>query len=354
MNKLEKVRALLKEKNVDALFVTSELNQRYLLDYPFTDGMLVILADKAYMVTDFRYYEEAQSKANPAFEVVMPSPRVAFVNDVLQGAGVKTVGYESATLSCDEFARLQEMYSGYSFVSIGDLFSKVREVKTPDELEQIAKAQSITDKAFAHILNMMTPTMTEIEVALELEVFMRKNGADGLAFETIAVSGNASALPHGKPRNIPLQKGFLTMDYGASFNGYCSDMTRTVVIGKADAEMKHLYQTVLSAQTAAIDMIRAGVVGMDADKVARDIIDSTEFKGAFGHSLGHGVGLFIHESPRLAQTAKNVLEVGNVVTVEPGIYLQGKYGCRIEDMVAVEENGCRNFTASPKELIELF
>ena len=237
MNKLEKVRALLKEKNVDALFVTSELNQRYLLDYPFTDGMLVILADNAYMVTDFRYYEEAQSKANPAFEVVMPSPRVAFVNDVLQGAGVKTVGYESATLSCDEFTRLQEMYSDYRFVSVGDLFSKVREVKTPDELEQIAKAQSITDKAFAHILSVMTPTMTEIEVALELEFFMRKNGADGLAFETIAVSGNASALPHGKPRNIPLQKGFLTMDYGASFNGYCSDMTRTVVIGKADAEM---------------------------------------------------------------------------------------------------------------------
>lgn len=354
MNKLEKVRASLKEKGIDALFVTSGHNQHYLLDYPFTDGMLLVLQDAAYMITDFRYYEEAQSKANPAFEVVMPSPRLPFVEDVLKKADVKTVGYESSTLSCDEFARLSNLYSGYTFVSVGDLFSKVREVKTAEELSYIAKAQSITDMAFAHILKTMTPTMTEIDVALELEFFMRKNGADGLAFETIAVSGSASALPHGKPRNLPLQKGFLTMDYGASYNGYCSDMTRTVVIGKADAEMKHLYETVLSAQTEALAVIRAGVEGAAVDKVARDIIDSTVFKGAFGHSLGHGVGLLIHESPRLSQSGKQPLEVGNVVTVEPGIYLQGKYGCRIEDMVAVEENGCHNFTASPKELIELF
>ena len=354
MNKLEKVRAHLRAMQIDALFVTSELNQRYLLDYAFTDGMLVITAEKAYMVTDFRYYEEAQSKANPAFEVVMPSPRIPFVTDVLKKAEAKTVGFESATLSYDEYMHLKDIYGEFSFVSVGNLFSKVREVKTAEELADMAKAQSITDMAFAHILKTMTPTMTEIEVALELEFFMRKNGADGLAFETIAVSGSASALPHGKPRNIPLQKGFLTMDYGASYNGYCSDMTRTIVIGKADADMKHLYETVLSAQRQGLAAVRAGVSGQSVDTVARDIIDATEYKGCFGHSLGHGVGLFIHESPRISQSGTQLLEVGNVVTVEPGIYVQGKYGCRIEDMVAVEENGCHNFTASPKEMIELF
>ncbi|MBO5788361.1 MAG: aminopeptidase P family protein [Clostridia bacterium] len=353
--KLQKVRAAMKQAGMDALFVTDELNQRYLLEYPFTDGMLVILQDEAYMVTDFRYFEEAEKKANKAFSVVMPSPRAPFVQEVLSSHGVKTVGYESASMSCDAFARLSELYKEFSFLPCGAMLGKVREIKTPEELEKMAKAQSITDAAFTHILGMMQPSMTEIEVALELEFFMRRHGADGLAFETIAVSGDASALPHGKPRNLPLQKGFLTMDYGASYDGYCSDMTRTVVIGKADANMKTLYATVLEAQLAGIAAVKAGAEGYEVDKVARDIIDSTAYRGCFGHSLGHGVGLFIHESPRLAQSAKNIfLEVGHVVTVEPGIYVQGQYGCRIEDMVAVEENGCRDFTASPKEMIELF
>ena len=353
--KLEKVRAAMDARGLDALFITDELNQRYLLGYPFTDGMLLILPKAAYMITDFRYYEEAMQKADKSFEVVMPSPRAAFVCDVLRGADAHVVGYESASLSCDEFSRLEKLYADYTFRPCGDMMAVVRQIKTPDELENMAKAQAITDAAFAHILKVMTPTMTEIEVALELEFFMRKNGADGLAFETIAVSGSASALPHGKPRNLPLQKGFLTMDYGASYNGYCSDMTRTIVIGKADDKMKHLYQTVLSAQKAGLAAVTAGAEGYAVDKVARDIIDGTVFKGCFGHSLGHGVGLFIHESPRLASSAKDsFLEVGHVVTVEPGIYVVGEYGCRIEDMVAVEENGCHNFTKSPKEMIEMF
>ena len=184
---------------------------------------------------------------------------------------------------------------------------------------------------------------------------MRKNGASALAFETIAVSGDASALPHGTPRNVKLKPGFLTMDYGAKFDGYCSDMTRTVVIGKADAEIKKLYNTVLKAQLSAIDYLRAGCDAGEADKIARDIIDAVpEYKGAFGHSLGHSVGLFIHEAPRVSfKSFGDKLKTGNVVTVEPGIYLFGKYGCRIEDMVAIEENGVRNFTHSPKELIEI-
>jgi Xaa-Pro aminopeptidase len=185
---------------------------------------------------------------------------------------------------------------------------------------------------------------------------MRKNGAEAFAFETIAVSGDASALPHGTPRNVKLRPGFLTMDFGAKFDGYCSDMTRTIVIGKADAEIKKLYNTVLKAQLAALDYLREGADCGEADKVARDIIDGVpEFNGTFGHSLGHSIGLYVHETPGLSKRGFGTkLAAGQVTSVEPGIYLFGKYGCRIEDMVAIEKDGVHNFTHSTKELIEIY
>ena len=220
------------------------------------------------------------------------------------------------------------------------------------------KAQSITDAAFAHIIKFITPNMTEIEVALELEFFMRRMGSEGVAFDTIAVSGSASSLPHGVPRNVKLEKGFFTMDYGAKFDGYCSDMTRTVVLGKADADMKKLYNTVLTAQKAALEHIKEGNLCRDCDKIARDIIDNAGYKGRFGHSLGHGVGMYIHEAPTLSGKAPEDLRLtrGHVVTDEPGIYIEGLYGCRIEDMIAImpDDGSTYDFTQSPKELIELF
>jgi Xaa-Pro aminopeptidase len=241
------------------------------------------------------------------------------------------------------------------FVPLGTMLTDLRSVKTEEEIAKIKCAQKITDLAFSHILSIMHPKMTETEVALELAYFMQKNGAAGTSFETIAVSGAASALPHGKCRNLPISKGFLTMDFGCVYQGYCSDMTRTVAIGKASEDMKHLYQTVLSAQAAAIQSIRAGAVCADVDAVARTIIEQNGYKGAFGHGLGHGVGLDIHELPNLSPSAKEQrLRSGNIVTVEPGIYLRGKYGCRIEDMGCVTEGGFDNFTSASKELIELF
>ena len=229
-------------------------------------------------------------------------------------------------------------------------------MKTKAELDIIAKAQAITDAAFSHILEILSPEMTEMEVALELDYFMRKNGAERSGFDTIAVSGSASSMPHGVPRNLPLERGFLTMDFGACVDGYTSDMTRTVVIGKADDDMKKLYNTVLCAQRAALDAVCEGVCCKDLDSVARNIIDNAGYKGCFGHSLGHGVGLYVHEMPRLAQSAKedSRLVRGNIVTVEPGIYIAGKYGCRIEDMVAIDHSGnVINYTKSSKELIEI-
>ncbi len=355
MNRTEKVRAEMRARGLDALIVTSELNERYLTGYPFTDGLLLITEKHAYLITDFRYYEEAQKKAFSEYEVVIPEARAAFITAAFEEDGVKTVGYENETMSCADFARYSEKYSFVSFIGIDNMIEKIREVKDEGEIACMAEAQRIADAAFTHLLSVIHPDMTEIDVALELEFAMRRGGAENVSFETIAVSGDASALPHGKPRDCKLKKGFLTMDFGALYCGYCSDMTRTVSIGKADEEMKRLYQTVLDAQIAGLASVRAGVSGASCDKVARDIIDGAGYEGCFGHSLGHGVGMFIHESPRLSKAAdKQILIPGNVVTVEPGIYVFGKYGCRIEDMVLVTEEGCRNFASSPKELIELF
>ena len=196
---------------------------------------------------------------------------------------------------------------------------------------------------------------TETYVAAQLEFLMRKNGSEGASFDTIAVSGSNSSSPHGVPRNVKLEKGFLTLDFGAMIGGYHSDMTRTIVIGKADDKMKHLYNTVLDAQMAVLDVIKEGESCFKMDKIARDIINERGYEGAFGHGLGHGVGLEIHEAPNLSpRSGDRKLICGDIVTVEPGIYLEGKYGCRIEDMVAITEDGIRNFTKSNKELIEIY
>jgi len=235
---------------------------------------------------------------------------------------------------------------------LGGIIEELRAVKDEREIESIRRAQEIADTAYSQLLKMLTPNMTEADIACELEYIMRKNGAEDKSFDTIAVSGPSSSLPHGVPSNVKLRRGFLTMDFGAVVDGYHSDMTRTVCIGGADGDMKRLYGTVLTAQESALDFIRAGVKCSDCDRVARDIIDA-DYKGCFGHSLGHGVGLDIHESPTLSQKCDRLLTAGNVVTVEPGIYINGKYGCRIEDFVLVGENSAENFVKSPKELIEI-
>lgn len=353
--RLTKLRNKLNELKIDALIVLDELNQHYLSEFAFTDGLLFITKSTAHLITDFRYYEMALNKANKSFEIVMPESRKEYLNKIISDEGIKTVGFEGGSVSYETYRRYCDEYPTCEFVNIGDAIEVIRQIKSADEIEKMQRAQDITDGALANLLKIITPNMTELDVAVELEYAMRKGGADSFAFETIAVSGDASALPHGTPRNVKLRPGFLTMDFGARFEGYCSDMTRTVVIGKADEEIKRLYDTVLKAQTAALEYLRAGADCGEADKIARDIIDAIpEYKGAFGHSLGHSVGMFIHESPRLySRGFGRKLNVGEIVTVEPGIYLFGKYGCRIEDMVAITEDGIHNFTHSPKELIEI-
>ncbi len=355
MNKLEKLRAAMKESGVDAVMILDELNQKYLSDFAFTDGLLLITQRSACLITDFRYYEMAEKSADKAFEITMSEKRSEYIESVLVRDECKIVGMEGSFVPFATYAAYKSKYSFVEFVDIGNMIELIREIKTPEEIQKMQKAQDITDKAFLHILNTLTPNMTEQDVASELEYAMRKNGASAFAFETIAVSGDGSALPHGTPRPIKLRRGFLTMDYGAKFDGYCSDMTRTVVIGRADEAMKKLYNTVLKAQSEALQYLKEGADAGEADKIARDIIDSNEeYRGAFGHSLGHSVGLFIHESPRVSKASfGRKLRENEIVTVEPGIYLFGKYGCRIEDMVAIKHDGVYNFTHSTKELIEI-
>ena len=361
MTKLQKFKAKMAEQGFDAAILSSYVNIRYITSFDYQDGFVLVTKGKSYVLTDFRYIEAARAAVDQnEFEIVTPDTGMGIAMCAfLEENGCKTVAFEDATLSYSAMERFKkalvnmELVPGASAIADG-----LRLCKDLDEIEKMKKAQAITDAAFAHIVSFITPNMTEIDVALELEFFMRRQGSEGVAFDTIAVSGSASSLPHGVPRNVKLEKGFFTMDYGAKVDGYCSDMTRTVVLGKADAEMKRLYNTVLTAQKAALEHIKEGNLCRDCDKIARDIIDNAGYKGRFGHSLGHGVGMYIHEAPSLSGRAPEDLRLarGHVVTDEPGIYIEGLYGCRIEDMIAImpDDGSTYDFTQSPKELIELF
>lgn len=358
MSRLTRMIEKMRESGLEAVLVTSEINQRYLTGFAFTDGYVLVTPKQSYLVTDSRYIEAAEMTVDAsAFETVAPSDMLGKIREYLHDAGVRSVAVEEATLSLGDFDRISKKLDGVEMMrGASALIDGLRLYKDDGEIAVMQRAQDITDAAFAHILDFITPERTEIEVALELEFFMRAHGAESVAFETIAVSGKASSLPHGVPRPVKLEKGFFTMDFGARVDGYCSDMTRTVVIGKADEDMRRLYDTVYRAQTASLAACAEGAGCRALDKIARDIIEDAGYHGAFGHSLGHGVGMYIHEAPRLSFGAPDdsVLRRGHVVTFEPGIYLAGKYGCRIEDMVAITpDGGVHNFTHSPKHLIEL-
>lgn len=353
MNHIEALRQILAEKEADALLLTSEISQRYAVDYHFSDGYVLITPSKALLLTDFRYKEEAEKTVAPTIEVVTPPSFFEFLSDILISEHIRSLAYEDRDLTCAEFEELQRQLS-FEPIAVGDAIERKRAVKDGEEIAVIRKAQEITDAAYTHILSVLTPQMTEVDVVLELEFFMRRAGADGIAFPSIAVSGAASALPHGLASRRPLSRGFLTMDFGAALKGYASDMTRTVSLGKATPEMKRIYETVLRAQELGMEAIAAGVPASLVDAAARSYIDGAGYRGLFGHSFGHGVGLEIHEAPRLSSRSSRPLEAGNVVTAEPGIYSPGICGCRIENMGLVTEDGFVSFTKSSRELIELF
>ena len=350
MTKIEILQKRLPE-SVDAFLTTDGVTRFYLTGFKSSNGFLFVTKQTADFFTDFRYIEAAEKEC-VGCSVSVGSYKDC-VSEIIEKQSIKTIAFEDDLVTVAALAGLRKTFPSCDFVPVGDIISDMMALKTPSEMEKVRKAQEITDKAFAAVLPLLRPDMKETDVAAELEYQMKKFGASDKSFDTIAVSGTNSARPHGVPRPIQLEKGFLTMDFGCIYEGYCSDMTRTVVIGKADADMKKVYQTVLDAQLAAIAAVREGVTGADLDRVARDIIYGAGYEGCFGHGLGHGVGLLIHEPLKISSLGKNPLVKGHVFTVEPGIYLKGKYGVRIEDMIQMTENGPLNITASPKNLIEI-
>lgn len=341
-------------KKESALLVASIPNRFYLTGFESSDGYVFITHDTATFLIDFRYVEKARETVKSC-EVMLSSNPMKEISDLCNKLTIKTLYCESKYISLSLGKELSKAIAPTE-LSDDDCFDKIlgdmRSVKTDKELALIKEAQKITDDTFKYILQHISAGRTEREVMLDMEFYMRRLGSEGVSFDFIVVSGKNSSLPHGVPTDNVIKKGdFLTMDFGAVIEGYHSDMTRTVAIGEANDEQRHIYSTVLQAQRAGIAAVRSGMSCKEIDKISRDIIYKAGYEGCFGHGLGHSVGIEIHEMPAFNMRCETILKPGTVMTVEPGIYIENKYGVRIEDMVFVTENGCVDITESPSELI---
>ena len=348
--RIERLRTELEAEKVDALFIYGEPNVAYFTGKKGHDCALYITQSEAFIITDFRYREMAAELTwLKHFELARESS-AKFVKDRPE----KTIGVEKTRLPLSLYLDLCEKCEGKEIKPIRDIVLELREVKDDFEIEATKKACKIAMLAFDHMLTYLKPGLTEKQAAAELEHFMKTHGADDLSFDTILITGAKTSYPHGVPGDSIIKEGdFITMDYGCMVDGYCSDETRTVAIGQPTQEMKDVYNIVLEAQLNACNNIKAGITGKEADSLARDVIEKAGYGEYFGHSLGHGTGLEIHENPRYAQTWDKSIKAGTIVSIEPGIYLPGKFGVRIEDLALVTETGIINFVTAPKELIIL-
>jgi Xaa-Pro aminopeptidase len=345
--------AELAEAETDVLLVTSLVNVRYLTGYTGSNGLAVIGPDTRVFITDFRYQEQSAAQVDPSFD-----RRIATL-DLVEGVadalptGSLTLGFEDDVMTVRAHARLRElMPERVALTAAGDPVEKLRAIKEPGEVERIRAATELADAALREVMEQGLTGRTEIEVATALEAAMRRRGAQRPSFDSIIAAGPHGALPHAAPRDVTIGADELVVvDWGAQLDGYCSDCTRTLATGDPGEEAKIAYDLVLEAQLAGLEAVRAGVSGRDADAAARAVIDGAGHGEHFGHGLGHGVGLDIHEAPRLSRRSDSVLQDGNVVTVEPGVYLPGRFGIRIEDLVVVAGSEREILTAVPKELI---
>jgi len=356
LTRTQKLREKITQAGVHAFLVTRPENRMYLSGFTGSAGALLIFPDDAYILTDFRYIEQAQAQACGFTVVKADRQFYGSIGELMDKHAASTLAFEKDHVTFDTYQLFKEKLQNVELVPVSTWVEQLRKVKDPEETDKMARAQALVDQGFAQLLSSMSGGMTEEQVALELEFILRRLGAQRLAFEMIVVSGPRASLPHGRPTTRVLAPGDLvTIDVGVSCGGYCSDMTRTVVVGKAGPEEQRVYDVVLRAQEAALAAIRPGLTGVQVDAVAREVITQAGFGEQFGHGLGHGIGLAVHEGPALsAQAPADVLlEVGNVVTVEPGVYVPGWGGVRIEDLVVVTADGCRNLTASPKHLISV-
>lgn len=342
--------------NLDAILVTDVYTMRYLSKYMGDTGKLYFSRGRNVLLTDSRYTTQAREEG-VGCEVVQVGTENTYgywLEMFLKEENIRRIGFEDQSILHKEYMEYQKLVPGVEWIPLGKELEHLRMVKSGEELARIREAARIADQAFEHILEVIRPGMSELQVAAQLEYDLKCGGASGLSFDTIVASGKNSAKPHATPTAKLLEPGdFVTMDFGCIYQGYCSDMTRTIVMGKASPRQREIYNVVLEAQRAALSVLKAGVTGRDVDQVARAVISGHGYGEWFGHSLGHGVGLFIHEEPTLSAREERLLEENMVETVEPGIYIPEFGGVRIEDLVAVKTGGCENFTASCKELIEL-
>lgn len=350
-----RVAALFADSDFDAAVITSEVSRRYMSGFEMSDGIFVCSRDRAVLLADGRYFEAAAATGLDC-EVQLLTDARRQLPELLGQMGAGHTALETR-ISVREAGRLSDMLKQYGASPderLDSVIEQMRTVKGDAEVRLITAAQRIAEAAFEHVLGFIRAGVTELELAAELEYAMRRSGAEGISFETIAISGANTSKPHGVPSGKVIEMGDLvTMDFGAVYGGYHSDMTRTVAVGRVSDEQRHVYQTVLSAGDAALSVLCAGVRCADADAAAREIIESAGYGDRFNHSTGHGVGLEIHELPNLSPRSEAVLESGNIVTVEPGIYLPARFGVRVEDMALITADGCVNLTKADRQLIIL-
>lgn len=352
MNNLEKYQSLLKD-GVDGLLLTSRYSRHYAAEFDIAEGIAIVTKAGCRYFTDSRYIESAQNNIRnfAVMETNRANPYAKCLNDAIADFGVECLGYEEGYITVLELTELEKDLKA-KLTPLGKQIDQFRSVKEEWELDRMRKAQEITDKAFAEVITRLAPGMTEKQLQAELIYCLYKNGSDGLAFDPIVVSGPNTSLPHGVAGDREICAGdFVTMDFGALYQGYCADMTRTVAVGYATEEMKAVYDTVLQAQLAGIAATKAGVTGSQIDGAARQVITEAGFGEYFGHGYGHSIGMQVHESPNCNPSGDTPMAENVVCSAEPGIYLPGKFGVRIEDLVIFKADGCENITNSPKNLI---
>ena len=345
---------------VDAILVTSEKNRRYFTGFASTFGYLVLLKDRpSVFITDPRYFEMAEVLKNDGFDVRQIDNGIsglATVCSILREAGAKRLGFEDTEMTVSEFGSVIKVFESekVNLVPCGEAINKMRRVKTEEETGYIVKAQSVTDKAFTEILKFVKPGVTEREVAIELQYLINKLGGHGLAFDTIVASGVNTSKPHAHPTDKKIESGdAVTIDFGASYNGYCSDMTRTFFVGEPSEKMRSIYNIVLLAQKTAIKNAYCGMTGKELDSWARELIVANGYGQYFTHSTGHSLGIDIHEEPRASKLSEDKLLANQFITVEPGIYIPGVGGVRIEDLLLIKEDEVIDLTTSDKNIIIL-
>lgn len=355
MNKLTRIRKTLEELNIAGLLITNATNRRYLTGFTGSAGVVLITKNEAFFLTDFRYGKQAKEQVNHYETIIYQSSRlmVESLLEQIQKTNIQRLGFEADDVSFNFYTQLKKLGSE-ELVPTTKVIERLRMVKTEAEVSSIRKAAEISDAAFTYIQGVIRPGVSEKKIAAELDYFMKKQGAENGAFAYIVASGARGALPHGMASNKKIEQGdMVTLDYGAVYNGYVSDMTRTLAVGEPEVKLIEIYDIVNEALSLTLEEIKVGMTAKEVDSIARDYIGEKGYGDYFGHGLGHGIGLNVHEDPFFSQSGEDILQEGMVVTIEPGIYLPEVGGVRIEDDLLIKEDGNEILTKSSKELIKL-